>query len=185
METQNIMADKWPGKIDDDKPSIYVACLASYNSGILHGRWITPSSDEETLQNQINQILKSSSIPDAEEWAVHDYNNFYNLGEYPGLKKICELAEAYEAQNNDYLKVNGYIEHFGIEALSNLEDAFYGEYSSFDDFANNYADETIPELQDGTTIARYFDYESFSQDLGFDFVETEAPGGNVYIWRNF
>ena len=59
---------------------IYVACLASYNAGRLSGKWITPADTEEKLQAQIDAILKASPEPDAEEWAIHDYDNFPNLG---------------------------------------------------------------------------------------------------------
>jgi antirestriction protein len=60
----------------DIQPQIYIACLSSYNSGILHGKWIVPSTDEQELQDQIDSILKTSKQHFAEEWAVHDYNYF-------------------------------------------------------------------------------------------------------------
>jgi len=36
---------------------IYVACLASYNSGILHGEWIDASDDPEEMQASIDAML--------------------------------------------------------------------------------------------------------------------------------
>ena len=58
---------------------VYIACLAAYNSGTLHGEWIEPSSDVEELSEQIKAILKKSPAPDAEEWAFHDYDDFPNI----------------------------------------------------------------------------------------------------------
>lgn len=51
-------------------PEIYVACLASYNSGILHGEWIEVT-DEETVRKEIRKILAASPVEDAEEYAIH------------------------------------------------------------------------------------------------------------------
>ena len=181
MQTSIVMAQKWPGKIDDDKAQIYVACLASYNSGILHGRWITPSGDEETLQEQINEILKASKVPNAEEWAIHDYNNFHNLGEYPGLENICKLAEAYEEHGLE--KVNGFLENWRVEDLEHLEDAFYGEYSDFSEFAQDLAENCIEGLNDNSTLARYFDYEAWERDLSYDYHESAGTGSNIFVWN--
>ncbi|WP_266031245.1 antirestriction protein ArdA [Brucella intermedia] len=44
-------------------PRLYVACLASYNSGVLHGRWIEASSDVDEMQDRINAMLRKSKFP--------------------------------------------------------------------------------------------------------------------------
>jgi antirestriction protein len=74
---------------------IYVACLAAYNNGYLHGQWIDLDETLDTVWEQVHAILKSSPIPDAEEWAIHDYEGFegYNLGEYEGIEKAHTLAQ--------------------------------------------------------------------------------------------
>ena len=38
------------------KPQIYVACLAAYNSGFLHGEWITPKANKDELLEQFEKI---------------------------------------------------------------------------------------------------------------------------------
>ena len=48
-------------------PQIYVACLAAYNSGHLHGKWITPKTDKEELEEQFEEVIKTSPVADAEE----------------------------------------------------------------------------------------------------------------------
>ena len=43
---------------------IYVACLASYNNGVLHGAWIdTEGKDADDLQAEVNAILRASKFP--------------------------------------------------------------------------------------------------------------------------
>ncbi len=54
-------------------PRIYVACLAAYNNGQLHGRWIKADQDVEPIQSEIADMLAISPIPHAEEYAIHDF----------------------------------------------------------------------------------------------------------------
>lgn len=42
---------------------IYVACLASYDNGVLHGRWINASRDVESMQSEIDVMLRESPFP--------------------------------------------------------------------------------------------------------------------------
>ena len=139
------------------KPQIYVACLAAYNSGHLHGEWITPKADKDELDGQIQKVLKSSPMPDAEEWAIHDYNEFPNLGEYPDIDNIIKVQEAIDEHGINI--VNGFIENWSVEDLDNIDDAYHGEYDSFSDFAQQLAEDTIEGLNDNSSIlARYFDW---------------------------
>ena len=160
---------------------IYVACLAAYNSGRLHGEWITPAKDVEELQAQINKVIKSSPAPDAEEWAFHDYNDFPNLGENPSLEKVVEVQEAIEEHGADV--VHGFLENWSVEDLDHIGDAYYGHYDSFKDFAENIAHETIEGLDGDSTLARYFDYDAFERDLGYDFHEAEGENGQSIIFN--
>ena len=43
---------------------IYVACLASYNNGVLHGRWIDLAGlDVDDVQGEIAEMLRESKYP--------------------------------------------------------------------------------------------------------------------------
>lgn len=44
-------------------PRVYIACLASYNNGTLHGAWIDADQEPEDIQDAINQILRDSKYP--------------------------------------------------------------------------------------------------------------------------
>ncbi len=63
---------------------IYVADFGAYNSGHLHGVWINATDGLDDIKDQINTMLEESPVPDAEEYAIHDYEGFngYRLGEY-------------------------------------------------------------------------------------------------------
>jgi antirestriction protein len=44
-------------------PCIYVACLASYSSGILHGVWIAADQDPADIYAEIRSMLAKSREP--------------------------------------------------------------------------------------------------------------------------
>jgi len=73
---------------------IYVADLAAYNNGKLHGVWIDATQDLDDIQEQINAMLAESPEGFAEEYAIHDYEGFggYSVGEYEGIHSLHKIA---------------------------------------------------------------------------------------------
>ena len=80
-----------------EAPRVYVACLAAYNGGRLHGAWID-LDDADDAHEQALQMLDTSPEPGAEEWAIHDHEGFgsYPVGEHESITELCDLAEAIE-----------------------------------------------------------------------------------------
>ena len=78
----------------EETPRIYAACLAAYNNGRLHGRWIDATQEPDDIQAEISEMLAASPITDAEEWAIHDYEGFEGarLEGYSGIEKAHALA---------------------------------------------------------------------------------------------
>src|SRR3546814_11380124 len=77
-----------------ENPRIYVACLAAYNNGYLHGSWIDAEQDAWAIYDDVKAMLAASPIAEAEEWAIHDYEGFGNvrISEYAGFAYVSELA---------------------------------------------------------------------------------------------
>lgn len=46
-----------------DCSQIYVACLAAYNSGHLHGKWIDADQDAESIRDEVAAMLRGSPCP--------------------------------------------------------------------------------------------------------------------------
>ena len=113
----------------ETKPRIYVACLASYNSGILHGAWFDASTDVDEMQAAINAVIESSPVPDAEEWAFHDYEGMGRLEEYEDLDTIAETIAAYEEYEQG--PVEAYISNHGEWNESHFQDSFVGEVNDY------------------------------------------------------
>jgi antirestriction protein len=74
-------------------PKIYAACIASYNRGRLHGEWIDAERDADAIREDIDTMLAASPCKGAVEWAIHDYDDMVELGEYPNLEKVSEVAK--------------------------------------------------------------------------------------------
>ena len=144
-------------------PRIYVACLAAYNNGILHGRWIEASTDTDEIWAEVSAMLKASPIPDAEEWAIHDYEGFgqARIEEYSSFEYVSRLAEFITLRGEDL--GGAVLSHFS----SDLDDAnaafedYAGCYDSLAAFMQDLTEETteIPE-----NLKFYIDYESMGRD---------------------
>lgn len=167
------------------EPRIYVACLASYNSGYLHGVWIDATLELDDVQDQVNEMLKKSPVNDSEEFAIHDYEGFggYALGEYEGLESAHEIAcfiEEFPETGGELLnQFNGDLD----EARSAMEDQYCGCFSSLADFAQDLTEDTtqIPE-----TLQYYIDYERMARDMEMsgDIFTIESAHYEVHVFWN-
>lgn len=164
---------------------IYVADLAAYNNGILHGVWINATDDVDDIQDQINKMLAESPEEFAEEYAIHDYEGFegYPLGEYAGIQTAHDIACFIE----EYPNIGGeLLSHFGgdiDEARQAMEDNYCGCYRSVADYAEELTEETTQIPQN---LAYYIDYEKMGRDmeLGGDIFTIETGYEGVHIFWN-
>ena len=143
---------------------IYVACLAAYNNGHLHGRWIDATQGEDHIWTETRAMLAASPIPNAEEWAIHDYEGFGagTVQEYSSFETVAELAGFIE--EHDELGT-ALIEYFCgdlDQAKAALED-YSGEHDSLADFAEELHRETGSEIP--TALEHYIDWEAMGKDM--------------------
>lgn len=129
---------------EQPRPRIYVRCLASYTSGMLHGCWIDAAQDVETLQDEVQTMLNASPVPGAEEHAIHDYEDFlgYSLGEYEDLATVSRIAQGIVEHGQAFA---AYAEWIGREdpELTRFGDHFDGTYPSREAWADEIADEVF------------------------------------------
>lgn len=162
---------------------IYVADLAAYNNGYLHGVWIDATLDIDDIHEQIKAMLESSPVDCSEEYAIHDYEGFagYNLGEYEGIDTAHEIACFIEEHGEIAGEV---LNHFGgdlEEATKALDEQYAGCYSSLEDYAQELTEDTseVPEH-----LAFYIDYERMGRDmeLSGDIFTIETAHDEVHIF---
>jgi antirestriction protein len=182
----------------------YAACLASYNAGILHGTWIDASTDTDEMQEAINEMLRASpcpnvtvehkgkQVPSAEEWAAHDYDGAWNLGEYPGLDKIASYVEFIEAADEAGIPHDvaaKVLDNFGADYLDDaktaISDNFAGAFDSLEDWAEELENDlgelsNVPERLRG-----YIDFAAIGRDarLGGDIFDIEHDGRLYVFWN--
>ena len=162
---------------------IYVASLGAYNNGRMVGDWLTPSdySDFEKFNNAIQVATEY-----ADEIAVHDYDGIDKSNEYPDFENLYEFCKALEDSWLDNEVIIAYAEDTGeeldAELVANAEDNFVGIYSTFKDYAEEWADEQLVFQDD--FLKRYFDYESFARDLEYDYIVCNVSNYNVAIFSN-
>ena len=142
---------------------IYVACLAAYNSGILHGQWIDATQGVNHICSETKAMLKASPIKGAEEHAIHDYEGFEgaNISEYEGFESVADVASFIEEHRELGGKVLEYYRDLE-SAKTALGDHYAGEYKTVADFAEEITEETteIPE-----SLRFYIDYDRMAHDL--------------------
>ncbi|MBK6895489.1 MAG: antirestriction protein ArdA [Alphaproteobacteria bacterium] len=186
FELAELELGKHPETFKDEESAvrIYVACLAAYNDGILHGRWIDATQGEEHIRDAIKAMLAKSPIMFAEEWAIHDHEGFEGIGisEYADMASVCAIAAFIDEYGSVAAKL---MEHCGDleDAKETMRDRYAGVYSSVADFAQELTEETtqIPE-----NLQYYIDWESMARDLEInDILALETGFEEVHIfWRH-
>jgi antirestriction protein len=147
-------------------PKIYVACLAAYNSGYLHGKWINAHQDTDALFEEVKNILALSPEPSAEEYAIHDYEGFGDLhiNEYSSLQNISSYAEFISEHGELGAAVLAHTDGDIEEAQQLLDDCYHGEHDSEEDFAYYWTHEVdcreIPKF-----FQYYIDYKAMARDF--------------------
>lgn len=164
------------------EPRIYAACLSSYSNGILYGAWIDANQDADAIQDEINTMLANSPMPGAEEWAIHDFEDFgsIRLSEHEGVESVAEIASFIMEHGELGAELYTYFGEDLETAKQYLEEAYCGEYDSEEDYAEHIASEIyeIPEH-----LEFYIDYERMARDLFINDYLSISVGGSVHVFH--
>lgn len=152
-------------------PRIYVASLADYNAGRIHGTWIDAEQSGHAIHEAITKMLAASPEAVAEDWAIHDYEGFagLSLDEHEDLDHVAHFASLLREHGP---VVGGLTRHLGglsqlDEVERHLTEAYAGAFVSVADYAREFYEETsgteIKQLPD--ILAHHIDYDSVAHDL--------------------
>ena len=167
-------------------PQIYVACLAAYNNGMMHGKWIDADQDPDDIFKEIKEMLKKSPEPNAEEYAIHDCGEFggFEPKELESIEDVAEMARL----TAEYGEAIGLFYMNDQYDLDDLESRFGDTYDGYWDSEVEYAEKVFGEMYLSDVpenIQCYIDYESFARDLFMDdCFSLDADGGGVHVFRN-
>ena len=178
-----------PRSLNKTTPSIYVACLAAYNNGKLHGTWIDCCQPAEDIDAEIQRMLESSPEPDAEEWAIHDFEGFgsWKPGESESIDTIAEVAEMIEEHGPVFADLMANFHGDLKSAKYHMERSYMGCFNSMQDYAEQFMKDcgdldSIPEH-----LHAYFDFEAYARDLerdGHIFVIETGHLQQVHVFTN-
>lgn len=155
---------------------VYLANLGRYNEGELVGAWFTPPIDYDDLKEKLELNAEY------EEYALHDAELPFELGEYITIEEInrmCELVEEVEGtpiynalteiQENWFSTLEELIEH--KDDIVN-----YSDCETMEDVARYLVDECGILEGMSETSKQYFDYKSYGRDLEIE--------GNFLVTNN-
>jgi antirestriction protein len=164
-------------------PSIYVACLAAYNSGYLHGAWIEANQDADAIRAEIATMLARSPIKRAEEFAIHDHDGFegVSIAEYAGIDSVARMAAFIAEHGALGAAVLDQFSNDIDEAETALQDHYLGQYASLADYMEEVTTEcvTIPE-----PLRYYINWEAMARDaeLNGDIFRVETAYDEVHVF---
>lgn len=174
------------------KPAIYVASLADYNNGVLHGRWIDAAREPDDIYADIDAMLDSSCQPGAEEWAIHDYEQFgsWRVGEHDIIDDVAQVAKGIAEHGYAYAAwadvFDGEAASFDTEAFT---EAYLGHYDSVTDYVEQLADDLgyereLDTLPDHLRQYIHIDYAAIARDmeLSGDVVTVADPAGGIWLF---
>ena len=172
----------------DTTPRAWVGCLACYNAGSLVGDWFDAATADEVTTYDVHGDSRADSHD--ELWCF-DHENIPVKGEMSPAdaaawgRAIDEVDEHLRPALFAWVESGDYVaEGTGdLPSISDFEDSYQGHWESFEDYARQLADDIgllagVPE-----EIANYFDWDSWTRDLAFDYSTCDDPEGGVFVFR--
>jgi antirestriction protein len=173
-------------------PAIYVASLADYNNGVLQGAWIDAARDPAAIQADIDAMLAESREPGAEEFAIHDYDQFGScrIHEHDSIDLVARIARG--IQEHGYAFSAWAEVHEGNpERWEDFAEAYLGHYDSVQDYVDQVVDDLgytqeLAKLPESLQPYVRFDTEALARDMEFsgDIYTVRDQAGGVWIFRS-
>lgn len=169
---------------------IYIADLNAYNSGNLKGEWI----ELPTKNKKIQEVILRQSKNGQSDFAIHDYELPFEIGEYTDpikVNKLCETIENLELNKYliEHLEYSQGIDFKNID-IKNLKDYLDNTYTieatTNYEFAQNYLYEFYEELLHNMPWELFYsiDYDTVFDKLQMTMSITKNPEDEIYYYSN-
>lgn len=166
-----------------EQPRIYVACLAAYNNGILHGAWIDAAQEPWAIYDEVKAMLAASPIAGAEEWAIHDYEGFggVRIEEYASFDHVSELATFIAEHGALGAALLDHCSGELSEAREAIKDRHLGSYASLADYVQEVTEDSnaIPHA-----LRYYIDWRAMARDaeINGDLFTVQTAWDTVHVF---
>lgn len=168
---------------DIPKPLIYVADLAAYNNGKLHGVWLDAARQPGALYDDIQRMLDASpenipGISAAEEFAIHDFEGFGNcrIHEHDSIELVSKIARG--------IKEHGYafaawadVQEGEPELLDHFSKSYVGHYESIDALVQQRLDERAAS----TELDRLIGSSGLADLKGYITIDVAALARDMFL----
>lgn len=144
---------------------VYIANLGKYNEGELVGAWFTPPVDQDEMAERIGLDDRY------EEYAIHDYELPFEIGEYTPIEEVNRLCDMVSELDEDIqAELHELQSYFGsIEELCDHADDIihYPDCDDMEDVARHFIEETGALGEVPASLQNYIDYEAYGRDLAY------------------
>ncbi len=173
------------------QPRIYVASLADYNEGRLHGAWIDAAQTSSEIMGAVSEMLRASPSPSAEEWAIHDYEGFgpLTIHEYEDFETVARVAAGIVEHGEAFAAFAEFVD-CDADLLDGFGDAYVGDYESGVELAEELLEgsgieELLNQLPEHLRPYVTVDYEAYFEDLasGGEIITMPSRGGGLHVFR--
>lgn len=172
-------------------PKIWIGSLADYNNGTLTGEWIDAAVEDDELAQAARAVVARSETPDAEEWAIFDYDDFgvWKPGEYEDITLVATVARGI-AEHGPAFAAWAELHDADPDMLAAFQDSYLGQYDRSADWAREVLAgsevEQRIEAALGEDLARHVqvDYDGFARDawLGGDICVVHSGDGRIWVF---
>jgi antirestriction protein len=173
---------------------VWIGCLAAYNAGRLHGKWVD-AYDADEMEEAAKEVIRTSPAwqldGHAEEWFIADYNAFPHsvvgeLGEYASFETVANVANALQDHGDTFAAwletQDSGLDLSDTKLVERFQEEYRGDYDSEEAYAMEYACELGWSGLEGSQIeeiASYIDWESVAREL-FDHGTYTLEQGHVF-----
>ena len=148
-------------------PKVWIARLSDYNAGHLHGAWVEADQDTDGIWIGVNDVLHTSKVAGAEEWAIFDYEGFgpLRLSEYETIERISRLGRGIGEHGEAFAVFAGFLGGGEDELLDQFEDCYIGKWQSAEAYVEEFLDDLgMERILDEAVPKVYRDYVKFDTE---------------------
>lgn len=173
-------------------PAAWIGCLSCYNNGELRGQWIPAAQAAEEMNgDEITYAGQAfATTPPTCRKCGGDEFDVFDTEHLPHKMTAAEFykhAETLAALDDagDLERITALAGFLGMETLDELitydENNYAGQWDTFQDYAEQYADDTTLLGTMPEHLAYYFDYEKYARDLAHSYLYDDTTG---HTWHS-
>ena len=166
---------------------IYVGTYAKYNSGSIFGMWIDLESVSDAYE--FFEVCRALHSDEADpEFMMQDYQGFPEelYHESMSVDDVEKIIAFVALDDNDREMLEAFCECYGGDAtdadnIDDVRERCMGQFDTFQDFADQCANEKLECMNAPEFCTRYFDYEAYARDLKYGC--SVSDNGYIFIDR--